>query len=527
MAVKGERPQNYKSISQDTQKNLVALTYLHSNPYNFRNAVAINDGNSVFGDKDKLKQNAIDKLNDIIRKSITIEENFYREISNGLATNIAQVQKIINKNDNYFKIFNLLNSKEFVNTFNKGEEERVLFLAQNYLKKDNTEAILDIDKLQKEIEDQMYQEFQKKQTKNNQKKQTIKEIKNYYRKREGELLKEYDFNANQLLYNAMTEFLKSKGFSESENADFYSAFKKAFKIVTTNIDNTEIKLVINNSSNIIGFIGEMGFTLFMNSLYSNMKNTKFGLTYLGELKVGADNKKSPIDFLIGKYGIQSKNSLAQASFNDVELKESSIDTLLSQLFAQDGSIDVKKIRYLLVNISFLQYFGRPNRLKMEDVDEILNYINSVLSGYADFLLARQIELNESKAGIVGKYRNNFYFYKNKYLIPISILLEGVRDTLKNTSNGNDLGDSQIGYINKKLGKTVKMSKISSNINSKQFQEQKRKMLDGLPDDEYTYGNMLGKYGGQFGNRAARDIKIRINYKFINKNLDKINSILRL
>jgi len=516
MNIKGVKPDNYKPISTETQKNLVALTYLHSNPFNFRNAVAINSGSGLFK-TNELHKRAISKLNSLIEQSRIAEQEFYRVAFKGQANTIEEAQEIINENFGYFEIFKAINSKEFLENFDNNNRFKTEELAKKYLDKDiimdYNKGIIDYPSLKAHLTNEIERVLNKDKGKVSK-----KEINKFLKKKVQELeIKdiEKETDTNDILYKAMRDYFKSKGI---KNSEFYKILKSSFNKVSR---YGKVKLVINNNSNIIGFIGEVSADMFLRTLLQEFDNSEIKTRYIGETRKDT-GKQSPVDFLIGKYGIQVKNTLTDSSTYSFKVKKDlSIQTLIDQLQSYE---DGDRLKYLLVNISYLQYFGRPNKLKMSDIkDGILIYVNNILSSYADFLLtAESIEPN-----ITSSYRNNFFFYKNKYLIPMSIMLEGIRDSLESFKETGDLSGKEIGYINRNIGKTVKMKNIASNINSKTFQEQKREFLSDLPDDEYTYGGKLGEFGSIYGQNAAKGIKINIAYNFVNKNLDKLSRILKV
>lgn len=517
MAVKGERPQNYKSISQDTQKNLVALTYLHSNPYNFRNAVAIGSTSSLFN-LSSLQSEAINKLNKLINLSAAKERQFYELVSNGQSHTIESMQRLINQSLKYFEVFKKLNTKEFLDSLDSGYQNQIEALALEYLsktKEDYTEnEFFDYERMKEDVTNTILDIFNSTKRKGQKPvKASNKDFQKYFKNMRKKLYLPVVQNGNVGLYNKMLSYIRKQGINDPS---FEKAFKEAFDATTM---NGAVELVVNNKSNIIGFIGEMSTTILLQEFLRNLQNTNLRYQYIGEIK--QNGVKSPVDFIIDKYGIQVKNSLSESSTNNVKIQSNiTIQSFIDKL---ENYSNGEELKYLLVNISYLQYFGRPNKLKMADInDSILNYINMALSSFADLLLSTEIEEQD-----VNSYKNNFFFYKNKYLIPTSIMLEGIKQTLESYQNQNNIGENAIGYINKNLGKKIKIGDVSVSENSKQIQEHKRSLLTGLPSNEYTYGGELGRYGGELGTSAARSAKININYTLINKNLDKINSILRL
>lgn len=506
-------PAEVKTISAQTQQNLVANGYLHSNPFNFRNAVAMGKIGTIF-EREKVKNQAIEKINNLISYSENIEKQFYGEISNNTYDKIEDIQEMINKSTNYYEIFKDLNSTAFISEIENERELKIEELAREYLS--NTDEYIDKKKMLEDLEEAILKEYN---LTSNKKPVSLKN-KNFRLYFESKIQNNPidDAKQNTYLYNAMLKYLKARHVLDS---DFLSAFKAAFQ--ETTLDNTT-QIAINNKSNIIGFIGEMSATLLFKEILRNLNHTDLKYEYIGDIPE-KNGKKPPVDFLIDKYGFQVKNTLIESRFYGVKVQDYvSIDTFLDKT----GEIMNKdELKYLLINVTYLQYFGRPYKLKMSDIsNNILVYINSVLSGFADMLLTSELAEKTD-----GTYRNNFFFYKNKYLIPTSALLEGIRDSLKEEDN---VSKSSIGYIGKNFGKKVYMSKIGeAGENSATIQKNKKNIVarlvgnGTLPTDEYVYEGELMEYGSQLGRDVSSTGTIRINYKLLNINLDKIEKIMRI
>ena len=191
---------------------------------------------------------------------------------------------------------------------------------------------------------------------------------------------------------------------------------------------------------------------------------------------------------------------------------------------------------------------RSDPLKFDEIPQILEYINNILASYSEQLLHTEVNKVVSKKGrsYGSNYGNTFFLLKGEYLIPISVMVDGVIQAmrLENQRDGRKYktfpGSDGAGYfyrndlgLTNKTGDSVKLNAATNIGNAVAIHEKKSEILAGmaaageLNPDALDYSGDLLDYGASLGNDLASGMNIRIKYKFITENLNKIENNLKL
>ena len=182
---------------------------------------------------------------------------------------------------------------------------------------------------------------------------------------------------------------------------------------------------------------------------------------------------------------------------------------------------------------------KEDKLKFSDIPLILEYINNILSINAEKLLHTEATKVLNKQGKVlrNTYGNTFFLLKGRYLIPISVMVDGMIKTLREQNEAESSGigffsRTDLGVSNKK-GKEVKLNSSVNLKNAIAIQNKKHEILSRMGSsgelnmDGFDYSGELLDYGSSLGDDLSSGMNIRVNYKFITENLNKLENNLRL
>lgn len=557
-------------MASDVQKNLVSQGYLHSYTHNFLAATNMGGNLSMFNRDTPYKENLKLKLNDLKDRMEKKEREFYRLFgfnNKNIKISAERFNFYLQKAVSNYKILEELNSPAFYT-----------YLRGNGLLEDEIEKAADI--IQESIDKEIYKSFKqskdKKMTaelmneisrafneskiplfgvvkkKNKLKKQyteldtkmteafqeIIKQINLSQPKKEVEQISQ-DYKQEVVL--KIENFLRSRGATE----ELIESVSEVAKSVVYTFSDAALK--DNNQQ--LGTIGEVinSFVLeeVLKTINTNLNKkgkANLALTYTGTKKTldifgKSTGKSSPIDFFIGKFGIQSKNTanLSNEGFNDIHVMSSvKLTTFVDRIAESIGPLQANQYQYLVQNIMWLKKHAigvnGENDLKIGDIPEIMSFITDILALGAEQLLVHEnIDIEDINT---EHYGNVFFFYRTEFLIPVSLMMEGIINsvdkTLKNETENTGIGYFSSNGISANLDKGKQINLIGGAPMTKNaFLQQK---LDALQQDiqtenpretiTYRYPENLvavGAYGGKSFRNAAT---VSLKYKFNLKNLVK-------
>ena len=236
--------------------------------------------------------------------------------------------------------------------------------------------------------------------------------------------------------------------------EFAALIKKSFNRVK---DRMNFKVIEKN--NRVGIIGEIQAQIFIDILLDTMADDAPKSFYVGDLYDSETKKQSPVDFLIGKYGIQVKNTTEAIEnstvkpFYDVTLQR---DMVLNNFISRLKGSDAEEFKYLITNVAWLRNNGldghqRSDPLKFDEIPQILEYINNILASYSEQLLHTEVNKVVSKKGrsYGSNYGNTFFLLKGEYLIPISVMVDGVIQAMRLENQRDSTG---AGYFYRHVGR---------------------------------------------------------------------------
>ena len=536
------------SISSNTQQNLVSNSYLHSNPFNFTNAVAIATSGSVFNLQNQLTL-VKEKMNKSLRILKTREAQFYSYIG---VKDYREFNSKFREVLEEYQCLNELKGVAFANFINSSFMDRVLFIA------DQLGEFIEIDEQSiEEIEKQILnmvndnyilqdnerklnvafsarggQKSLARPTKNIQVRLDKIMLKKGLEKKaikKGILVKD--------LGDAAVEFLTKKGYVVS--AKLRSILKTSFEQM-----KNKINLSVTDESNALGVVGEFQSQILFNLVLektSNQDKMRKAM-YVGADKDKSTGRQSSIDFLIGKFGIQIKNTkrdLAKEALTDKNhhsinlVREIGLDNFSSRI--SEGDL----YKYLVQNVLFLSQYGldkngNPDNLdfSQERISKIIDFITSILNANSQSLLHAEVDKvfsDEVEKRISrNTYGNVFFLLGGEYLIPVSLMLEGIMqqmiDDLAGFTDGAGIGtytyNNRVGIENSKIGKTQIVYQGSS-VSAVELQQRKKDEIaniDSANDDEYTYPENIMAIGREAGNSIRSGLKVKISYNYNLKRL---------
>ena len=542
-------------ITDTGRSNVVSKGYLHSTTFNFKNAVAVGLETSRFFVNNKYYDDIEKKLINIRDNLISKEDSFYSYfgINTGDSSrNAFLFNQLLKSSLEKYEVLKKMNSSSFFNSLDDKLNEMIQFVA-NYFQDKLTDYSVDIEKIINPIDLESFfdeslkllnktyyltfgekSQLRKVFLKNGQKNKTF-EI------RFGEIYKTLSKETEQISKNKSSEFINNMIYSLKPDHDLEILMRKSFNKV-----KDKLNISTYEKNNRIGIIGEVQAGIIIDLLLDYMADDAPKSFYVGNLYDSGTKKQSPIDFLVGKYGIQVKNTMEAIEnstikpFYDIKLQTSvSLDTFISRL---DSSAE--EFRYLVTNVAWLRNNGlnenqKEDKLKFSDIPLILEYINNILSINAEKLLHTEATKVLNKQGKVlrNTYGNTFFLLKGRYLIPISVMVDGMIKTLREQNEAESSGigffsRTDLGVSNKK-GKEVKLNSSVNLKNAIAIQNKKHEILSRMGSsgelniDGFDYSGELLDYGSSLGDDLSSGMNIRVNYKFITENLNKLENNLRL
>lgn len=542
-------------ITDTGRSNVVSKGYLHSTTFNFRNAVAVGLETSRFFMDNKYYNDIEKKLINIRDSLISKEDSFYSYfgINTGDSSrNAFMFNQLLKSSLEKYEVLKKMNSSSFFNSLDDKLNEMIQFVA-NYFQDKLTDSSVDIEKIINPVDlESFFDESLKLLNKTyyltfGEKSQLRKVfLKNGQRNktfevRFGEIYKTLSKETEQISENKSSEFINNMIYFLKPDHDLEILMRKSFNKV-----KDKLNISTYEKNNRIGIIGEVQAGIIIDLLLDSMADDAPKSFYVGNLYDSGTKKQSPIDFLVGKYGIQVKNTMEAIEnstikpFYDIKLQTSvSLNTFISRL---DSSAE--EFKYLVTNVAWLRNNGlnenqKEDKLKFSDIPLILEYINNILSINAEKLLHTEATKVLNKQGKVlrNTYGNTFFLLKGRYLIPISVMVDGMIKTLREQNEAESSGigffsRTDLGVSNKK-GKEVKLNSSVNLKNAIAIQNKKHEILSRMGSsgelnmDGFDYSGELLDYGSSLGDDLSSGMNIRVNYKFITENLNKLENNLRL
>ena len=543
----------YTEISEEGRRNVVSAGYLHSTTFNFKNAVAGGLETSRFHIGEDYYSKVEKSLENIKNKLLRKENQFYKifGISGGdSATNAYRFNQLLRKSMERFETLKRLTSDSFYKFIDQDFVNQIQTFAQFFKKKcyDNNIPIEDIIEI-KDVDSFL-----------NQALNLINAIYTWEfsgagkRKLRTAITSDGKINKNlKVRFNKVfQEYIKieSRKIQEKRSIDlkkriisFLNPDDEFRRIIEKSFDEIKdrMNLSILEQNNTIGIIGEIDASILIDLMLDKMADKAPKSFYVGDLR-NADKKQSPIDFLIGKYGIQVKNTSKNLfdttgiPFYDIHVQSSlSLDTFIGRL-----DVNADEYRYLVANVMWLRNNGmdkngKEDKLNMSDIPQILEYINGIISQAAEELFSTKAQDIFDKSGkkVATSYGNTFFLLKGEYLIPISVMIDGIIATLREE---NQRDTSGIGYFDRntlwttnKKNKQASLTSSTSIANANMIKEEKRDAISQIGDNfvAMNYPEPLLGVGSKYGQEIISNTNINIKYKFVLENLNKIENNLRI
>lgn len=547
-------------ISDTGRENVVSRGYLHSSSFNFRNAVALSMVSSRFYMGQEYYEKTEKRFIDIRNKLRAKEDDFYSifGINTGdSVTNAYQFNQLFQKSLSRYKVLQKMNTQGFLKMTDSNLVDTMQQVVAKFedICQDNSidiERILNPKDFNAAMEEALkalniiYPLVMGKKTG----KKSLKvafvsggKVNPEIEVRFGDIFKkEFPNEAKKISEQSSKKFLNNMLLYLKPDEEFAAIIRKSFNKV-----KDRLNLEVIEKNNRVGIIGEIQTQIFLDLLLDDMANNAPKSFYVGNLYDSETKKQSPVDFLIGKYGIQVKNTTEAIEnstvkpFYDVKVQS---DITLSNFIARLKGTDAEEFKYLITNVAWLRNNGldghqRSDPLKFDEIPQILEYINNILASYSEQLLHTEANKIVSKKGrsYGTNYGNTFFLLKGEYLIPISVMVDGVIQALRLENQKDSMG---VGYfyrndlgVTNKTGDSVKLNAATNIGNAIAIHERKSEILGGMAEagelnpDALDYSGDLLDYGASLGDDLANGMNIRIKYKFITENLNKIENNLRL
>lgn len=542
-------------ITNTGRSNVVSRGYLHSTTFNFRNAVAVGLETSRFFINNEY-YDEIEKRLIKIRDSLAAKEDSFYSIfginTGDSSKNAFMFNQLLRSSLEKYEVLKKMNSSSFYNSLDNKLNEMIQSVANHFQNK-ITDPSIDIEKIinptdlesffnesLKLLNKTYYLTFGKR---SQLKKVFLKngQMNKTFEIRFGEIYNTLSKDAKQISEDKSVEFINSMISYLKPDHDLEILMRKSFNKV-----KNRLNISTYEKNNRIGIIGEVQAGILIDLLLGSMADNAPKSFYVGDLYDSGTKKQSPIDFLIGKYGIQVKNTMENIEnstikpFYDIKLQTSiSLDTFINRL-----NTNAEEFKYLVTNVAWLRNNGlnedqKEDKLKFSDIPLILEYINNILSMNAEQLLHTEATKVLNKQGKVlrNTYGNTFFLLKGRYLIPISVMVDGMIKTLREQKESESSGvgffsRTDLGVSNKK-GKEVKLNSSINLKNAIAIQNKKHDILARMSNqgdlnmDGFDYSGELLDYGSSLGEDLSSGMNIKINYKFITENLNKLENNLRL
>jgi hypothetical protein len=547
-------------ISDTGRENVVSRGYLHSSTFNFRNAVAMSMPSSRFNMDEEYYRKTENKMLAIKQRLEAKENEFYLMfgINTGdNARNAFEFNKLFSKSLRRYKVLKKMNTDGFL----KMSDGNLTNTIQKVVTKfENTckDRSIDIGRILNPTDLNSFMEeslkalnviyplsLGKRTDKRALKKAFTKSgrINKTMEVRFGEIFKkEFPDEVNKISDQSAKEFLNNMLLYLQPDEELAAVIKKSFNKV-----KSKLNLQVVERNNRIGIYGEIQTQVFIDLLLDAMADEAPKSFYVGNLYDSTTKKQSPVDFLIGKYGIQVKNTTEAIEnssvkpFYDVKVQS---DITLKNFISRLRGADAEEFRYLVSNVIWLRNNGldgheRSDKLKFDEIPMILGYINNILSTYSEQLLhteaSKIIDKNGRTKGT--SYGNTFFLLKGEYLIPISVMIDGIIKAMRLENQKDSVGvgyfyRDDLGVTNKK-GDSVQLNAAPNLENAVLIHKTKLEILEAmgmdgsLNLDAYDYSGDLLDYGAGLTDQLTSGVNIRIKYKFITENLNKINNNMKL
>lgn len=543
-------------ITDTGRTNVVSRGYLHSTTFNFRNTVAVGVETSRFYMGDQYYEDIEKRLIDIRNKLVAKEESFYRTFGINTGDNSQNAflfNRLLGSSLERYSVLQKMNTNAFLNNLDNKLFEMVQAVA-DYFQDKITDPNIDIDKILRPKDlDSMLEESVKLLNKTfyltfgkrSQVRQAVTksgQVNKTYEVRFGEVYEKLPKEAKKISKTKSSDFLNNMISYLRPDAELEALIRKSFNKI-----KNRLNISTYERNNRVGIVGEIQAQVFIDLLLNEMADNAPKSFYVGDLYDSKTGKQSPIDFLIGRYGIQVKNTTESIGnstikpFYDIRVQtDVTLETFIRRL-----DTNPEEFRYFITNAVWLKNNGlnkdqEEDRLNFNDVPMILEYINNILSLNAEKLLHTEATKVINKQGKVLKntYGNTFFLLKGRYLIPVSVMVDGLIKTLREEEQKNSSGigyfrRDTLGVSNKKKGKEVKLTSAPNLENAIRIQNEKRAILanmnanNSLSSEGLDYSGELLDYGTSLGEDLANGMNIRVNYKFITENLNKIENNLRL
>ena len=170
---------------------------------------------------------------------------------------------------------------------------------------------------------------------------------------------------------------------------------------------------------------------------------------------------------------------------------------------------------------------------------IMSFITDILSQAADIYLAKR-DFRDVTEKDYNSYGNVFYIYQNKYLIPLSEMMQGIINAVE-LDRQNEAFNEGIGYfsgqgISYETSKRKKYEFLTLNLNNGgginefSFLNKKREAASLLEEDSTKILNCpenimaIGRDGGK---EFWSTMKLKLSYKLSLKNLKKMQDLYGL
>lgn len=547
-------------ISDTGRENVVSRGYLHSSTFNFRNAVAMSMPSSRFNMDEEYYRKTENKMLAIKQRLEAKENEFYLMfgINTGdNARNAFEFNKLFSKSLRRYKVLKKMNTDGFLK-MNDGNLTNTIQKVVTKFENTCKDRSIDIGRILNPTDLNSFMEeslkalnviyplsLGKRTDKRALKRAFTKSgrINKTMEVRFGEIFKkEFPDEVNKISDQSAKEFLNNMLLYLQPDEELAAVIKKSFNKV-----KNKLNLQVVERNNRIGIYGEIQTQVFIDLLLDAMADEAPKSFYVGNLYDSTTKKQSPVDFLIGKYGIQVKNTTEAIEnssvkpFYDVKVQS---DITLKNFISRLRGADAEEFRYLVSNVIWLRNNGldgheRSDKLKFDEIPMILGYINNILSTYSEQLLhteaSKIIDKNGRTKGT--SYGNTFFLLKGEYLIPISVMIDGIIKAMRLENQKDSVGvgyfyRDDLGVTNKK-GDSVQLNAAPNLENAVLIHKTKLEILEAmgmdgsLNLDAYDYSGDLLDYGAGLTDQLTSGVNIRIKYKFITENLNKINNNMKL
>lgn len=372
-----------------------------------------------------------------------------------------------------------------------------------------------------------------------------------------------DILANFLEQSKELEFI----FKDSVNTSFSSLFQVGEREDIITFKENDIKLNGAIFEQSINFSIQFGIKFYQKDL--NIKSSEVVGQQLRE-----DEKKGKqtgsdlivIDNNNNKYLIQAKNSFSENKWGSIHLQsEISVDTFAKDVFG-DGSRMFELFEYVLFNRAFLEKYGmsygfhegtagpsfKNANWNSSDDPDFLKIINYFINQTMLYLISGKVLSMEDNGQIeeaesMFNKGNLFFIYRQRYLIPISILLFSsyiiitkILTAIRGNSP-NSIRDYNIGELSYAKGLIIKNIEIDgekfNKAKAKEIYEEKinaGRAADGKTrtflNDENIVGWNYPDTVVEIGNKVFTEYQQKAKLKGINfnrLNIEKLNKYLDL